>query len=402
MKKKKLLILASTYPRWKNDYEPGFVHELAQRLIADFEVSVLCPGAKGVLRNELMDGVTVYRYRYAPVALESLVNGGGIISNLRQNRWKWILVPGFYLGQLLALRKMIRTFKPDVIHAHWLIPQGLAVAVLERLGLNSIPFVVTSHGADLFALRSSIFILLKKFVANRAIALTTVSSVMKEELKYLGVDSSKIEVCPMGVDLENTFMPDPQIDRSTNEILFVGRLVEKKGVRFLIMALVAIRKRFPDAFLSIVGFGPDLEGLKELADSLGLSSNVHFLGAKEQKNLPSFYQRAAVFVAPFIKAENGDQEGLGLVVVEALGCGCPAVISDLPACRDITDGINAVHLVPEGDVVALSEAICKNLLNVEELSSQVIASAEELKKRFDWNSVAKRYATKLTNACDLE
>lgn len=375
------------------------MHELAKRLANEFEVVILCPSAEGALKSELLDGVQVHRYRYAPVGAETLVYGGGIISNLRRHRWKWMLIPGFYLSQLLAAQKLMKTFKPDVIHAHWLIPQGLAIALLERIATNPIPYVVTSHGADLFALRSPVFVALKKFVARHAASLTTVSSVMKEELKRLGVDGTRIEVCPMGVDLENTFVPDPGIKRSANEILFVGRLVEKKGARYLIEAMVTVRQRFPDAFLSVVGFGPDLDALKALAYRLGVGSNVHFLGAKEQKELPAFYQRAAVFVAPFVKAANGDQEGLGLVVVEALGCGCPVVISDLPACRDITEGLDVVSLVPETNVAALSDAICESLLNVAERSRHIVAGAGVLKKRFDWNSVTQRYAARLGDAC---
>tara|TARA_R110001599_G_C12275696_1_gene662276 strand:- start:12755 stop:13978 length:1224 start_codon:yes stop_codon:yes gene_type:complete len=399
MKKKKVLVLASTYPRWQGDYEPGFVHELAKRLVTDFEVTVLCPSADGAMKIEQMEGVTVCRYRYAPAGAETLVNGGGIISNLRQHSWKWILVPGFYLAQILAVRKLIRTFKPDVIHAHWLIPQGLAIAILCRLSLNTTPFVVTSHGADLFALRSPLFAKLKKFVARYAVSLTTVSSVMKEELICLGVDSSKVDVCPMGVDLQNTFVPNLQKNRCINEILFVGRLVEKKGLRYLIEAMVSVRHKFPDAYLSIIGFGPELSALKNLTSTLGIAEYVNFLGAKEQRELPSYYQSAAVFVAPFIKAENGDQEGLGLVVVEALGCGCPVIISDLPACRDITNGINAVQLVQEANVEALNHAICESLLKVELLSKQVFSASAELKNRFDWVSVAKTYSEILSKAC---
>ena len=107
-------------------------------------------------------------------------------------------------------------------------------------------------------------------------------------------------------------------------------------------------------------------------------------------------------MAPFVKAADGDQEGLGLVVVEALGCGCPVVLSDLPACRDITDGTGAARLVQGASVAKLSDAIYDSLSNVNELSRQVIASAGELKKRFDWSSVAQRYAVRLGEACRSE
>lgn len=87
----KLLVVASTYPRWRGDPEPGFVHALSRDLTAHFQVTVLCPHAPGAAHREHLDDVQVIRYRYAPEALEQLVNGGGIVSNLRRRpgRWRW-------------------------------------------------------------------------------------------------------------------------------------------------------------------------------------------------------------------------------------------------------------------------------------------------------------------------
>src|SRR5690606_19363195 len=120
-----LLVLASTYPRWEGDPEPGFVHELAKRLVEHFHVVVVGPHAPGALTQEVIDGVEIHRYRYAPVGLQTLVNNGGIVTNLRRSRWKLSLVPGFLLAQLWCAWRLVNTRKVDLIHAHWLIPQGL-------------------------------------------------------------------------------------------------------------------------------------------------------------------------------------------------------------------------------------------------------------------------------------
>ena len=90
MSRKKLLVLASTYPRWEGDPEPGFVHELAKRLTTPFKVRVLCPHAWNAAAQEMLEGVEVVRYRYAPVRFETLVNDGGIVNNLRHQPWKWL------------------------------------------------------------------------------------------------------------------------------------------------------------------------------------------------------------------------------------------------------------------------------------------------------------------------
>lgn len=136
----RLLVLTSTYPRWSGDHEPGFVHELSRRLAADFDVTVLCPHAPGAAATEMLDGVRVLRYRYAPEALETLVHNGGIIGNLARAKWKWLLVPGFFLAQAIAAWNCLRRDRPDVIHGHWLIPQGLLLATLSLVVRGFPPF----------------------------------------------------------------------------------------------------------------------------------------------------------------------------------------------------------------------------------------------------------------------
>lgn len=228
-RKPTLLVLTSTYPRWLADAEPGFVHELSRRLTNRFRVIVLAPHASGAKCRETMDGVEIVRYRYAPERLETLVNDGGVVANLKQARWKYLLVPGFILMQAWTAWQRLRRDHVDVIHAHWLIPQGLIAALLQWLPGRRVPFVVTSHGADLYALKGRLLGRVKAFVARRAAAVTVVSSAMRERLHALNVDEGKVSVLPMGVDLSERFTPDPAVPRSDREILFVGRLVEKKG-----------------------------------------------------------------------------------------------------------------------------------------------------------------------------
>src|SRR3546814_15869964 len=106
---------ASTYPRGPGEPEPAFVHGLARRLIDRFEVTVLCPHAKGAAPEEILDGVRVVRYRYAPEHFEVLVNDGGIVTNLRHSPWKWLMVPAFLASQGFVTWKLVRNFRPNVL-----------------------------------------------------------------------------------------------------------------------------------------------------------------------------------------------------------------------------------------------------------------------------------------------
>lgn len=393
-KRSNLLVLTSTYPRWKGDCEPGFVHALSRRLTKHFNVTVLCPASPGVPESETMDAVTIRRFRYAPERFQTLVNNGGIVTNLRRSPWKWLLVPFFLLAQLLATRAAIKRFRPDVIHAHWLIPQGLNLAILTRLSTQVPPFLITSHGADVFALKFWPISALKRFAAARATALTVVSRAMLDSLAEQRIPVENIDVIPMGVDLENQFTPDSTIKRSKHELLFVGRLVEKKGLRYLIDAMPTILEAHPEARLTVAGFGPEESKLYRLSDNLGLGKKVHFIGAVSQDRLPALYRRAALFVAPFVEAGSGDQEGLGLVTVEAIGCGCPVAVSDIGAASDVLG--DAGLRFRAGDSTDLANKVA-TFLSASDAERAAVTSdfRNRVIGQFDWNGRCESYSRRI-------
>ena len=397
-----LLVLASTYPRWPADPEPGFVHELSRRLTERYRVIVLCPHAPGAKPRETMDGVEVVRYRYAPECWETLVNDGGIVTNLKRARWKLLLVPGFVLGQAWVAWRLMRRERVDVIHAHWLIPQGLIAALLPWLPGRRVSYVVTSHGADLYALKGRLLDGIKRFVARRAAAATVVSSAMRERLAALGVPAAHIHVLPMGVDLSERFTPDPSVPRSQHEILFVGRLVEKKGLRHLIDALPQVLEGVPDAFLTIVGFGPEEAALRQQVHTLGLQAKVHFLGAVAQTRLPALYRRAALFVAPFVQAESGDQEGLPVALMEAVACGCPVVAGDVAGIEDLLGRMKPYICVDARNAEMLASCICSRLIDSSTAGLHAQAVLEEASRRVDWNRIATGYAGLIAQADDMK
>ena len=397
-----LLVLASTYPRWPADPEPGFVHELSRRLTERYRVIVLCPHAPGAKPRETMDGVEVVRYRYAPERWETLVNDGGIVTNLKRARWQLLLVPGFVLGQAWAAWRLMRRERVDVIHAHWLIPQGLIAALLQWLPGRRVPYVVTSHGADLYALKGLGLDALKRFVARRSSAATVVSSAMRERLAALGVPAAHIHVLPMGVDLSERFTPDPAVQRSTREILFVGRLVEKKGLRHLVDAMPLVLERVPDAFLTIAGFGPEEAALRQQVHALGLAAKVRFLGAVAQTRLPALYRRAALFVAPFVQAESGDQEGLPVALMEAVACGCPVVAGDVAGIEDLLGRMKPEICVDARNAEMLASCICSRLIDSSTAGLHAQAVLEEASRRVDWNRIAAGYARLIAQADDMK
>jgi len=389
----RVLVMASTFPRWENDPEPAFVFELSRRLGAAFDVTVLAPRSPGSKDQETMAGLRVIRFPYFFQQWENLAtHSGGILSRLRSNPFNYLLVPFFLLGQLVALINLLRRERFDLIHAHWLIPQGLIAAIGLILARQRIPMLCTSHGGDLFALRGAIFQRLKRWVIDRSQALTVVSRAMQDIVIAMGVDPDKVQVISMGVDLKHRFTPDPTVERNANEILFVGRLVEKKGVQSLLEAMPIVLAKNPTIHVTVAGAGPQERELRELAQRLNISNHVDFLGIVTQSKLPALYRRATLAVFPFMVARSGDQEGFGLVQVEAMGCGCPVIAGDLPAIHDSIANEESGLLFPPGNSAALADTIL-GALNDPELC---ISLAQEARKRvveqFDWEIVAEKYA----------
>lgn len=394
----RVLVLTSTFPRWKNDTEPAFVFELSRRLVASFDVTVLSPRTLGSKRQEDMAGLRVIRFPYFFQRWEKLaMHGGGILNKLKSHPLYYLMIPFFLLGQLRAVIVLLRSEQFDLIHAHWLIPQGLIAALSLLITRQKIPLLCTSHGGDLYALRGKILERLKRWIMDKSAALTVVSKAMKKTVVDMSVDPAKVEVIPMGVDLKGLFTPDPRVQRKTDELLFVGRLVEKKGVHFLLEAMSAVLKKHPSVRLILAGSGPMEQELRQQAGRLHLSERVDFLGMVAQTQLPALYQRATLAIFPFVVAKSGDQEGFGLVQVEAMGCECPVIAGDLPAIHDIIAHEENGLIFPSGNAEALADAIIK-LLDKSELRARLAGEGRKrVVQKFDWEIVAGKYAGRYNN-----
>lgn len=385
-----ILVIASTYPRWLNDPEPGFVHELNRRLAKNNNVHVISPHAAGAKAEECIDNVCIHRFRYAPEFMETLVCNGGILANLKQNKLKWLLLPFFFLGMQIKILKVVLKIKPACIHVHWIIPQGLCLAILG-IFLKLPPVLLTSHGGDLFSLKGSFFASLKSWALSKAASMTVVSNLMVSEVVKLGFAREKISVIPMGVDFNGLFTPNKLINRNQYELLFVGRLVEKKGVSLLIKAVAKAAERIPSIRLIVAGYGPELPQLKRLTQTLAIESRVEFLGAVKQTDLVKLYQQCTVFVAPFIEAKSGDQEGFPVSIIEAIACETPLLTSNLPVLVDAFGDFSVQLTSNVVDKNEFSEKIINTIQSPFESASAVVALRNKFITDLDWLEVVRRY-----------
>lgn len=396
--KKKILVLSSTFPRWANDHEPPFVYELSSRLTDHYDVHVLAPHTSGSKIDENIQNLTVHRFKYAPKRFETLAYNGGISTNLRLHPLRYILVFPFILAELFSAFRIVRKEKIDLIHAHWIIPQGLVAIIASALVRKHPATLITAHGADVFTRQGTLTSALKCFILNRCDHLTVVSQGMADTVQQLKTKCN-VDIIPMGTDLTHVFVPDSS-KRKKPQLVFVGRLVEKKGVKYLLDSFQQLHSQYPDLTLIVVGHGPEKESLHEYVYNLGISEKVEFIGGLPQEEIPAYFQQSSVAVFPFIRGEDGDQEGFGLVLVESMGCGCATITTDLPAVRDIiSDRVTGLYIGEKNSnniVARVSELLEDNVLR-EKLSEN---GREFVVRNYDWSVIAKSY--KRVIACLLD
>ena len=376
---KKILITASTFPRWKGDSEPRFILDLAISLSKFYDVTVLVPSAPGAKKSELLEEIKVVRYHYFPIhKFETLCYPGAIVPRIREKKIRVLLVPLLFISLYINVCRMVKDF--DMILANWIIPQGIIQAFIRK------PYVIVGHGGDVTSLNKGVIKYLKKKCLQRADAVVVVSDKLKENLK-VNYGVSDVSVISMGVNTKifrpQNYEADYFGQGNKPIILFVGRLAEKKGVRYLIEAMVGI-----DAKLVIVGDGPLKESIKDHAFEKKI--DVIFLGAKTHDELRKIYASSDIFVVPSITAKDGDQEGLPTVIMEALASGLPVVASDSGGISMlIKDGYNG-FLCKEKDVRALNEKI-RAILSNSNLKRELVSNALESCKEYDYKVIASKY-----------
>ncbi len=244
----------------------------------------------------------------------------------------------------------------DILHAHFGY-SGKAAAMLKKAGMAQ-RIITTFHGSDVNrypkihgrTVYDNLFRAGDLFTVNTAFT--------GRRLQDLGCHPEKIQILPVGLDLhsfsfrERTFPEDGRL-----RILTVGRLVEKKGHRYMIEALSKIVPHYPNLQYLIAGDGELNLYLRDLAREMNLEKQVHFLGPLSAEQVRRVYDQAHLFVLPSVTSADGDMEGQGLVLQEAQAAGLPVVSTlhnGIP--EGVLDGRSGL-LVPEKDSGALAQAL---------------------------------------------
>ncbi len=392
----KICVLSPSFPRFKGDMYHLPAYELAKRIAKNHLVYVITPHDCGVKTKEVVDSVRIFRFRYMfPESLEKLAYREGMAENIRDPIAKlsmpFFLISFFFTGLRIARRC-------DLIHAHTTV--AALVGVLVKKIIKK-PLIMTLRG---LVVKNKFSLFLNKFILNNCEYVICVSSYLKNKAEAI-TQVPKYIVSPSSVDINQFNLSVKTIDlhgiynipKQDRIILFVGRLVEKKGLIYLLRALQLILKKHKVTII-IGGWGSEEEKLKKLIHRLGFLDKVKFIGVILRQDLPPLYRSSDLFILPSIIDSKGETETLGVVLIEAMACGLPIIGSKEGGIVDIiTDFENGLYIQPK-DEYDIAEKVDLLLSDSKLREKFKINGPNTVKKKFSWDKSAENVEEIYINA----
>jgi glycosyltransferase involved in cell wall biosynthesis len=297
-------------------------------------------------------------------------------------------------GRSARLDTAIAEEKVDLLHAHFGVEGLYALPFALRHGL---PLITTFWGFDATMSRRELLLsgkpawiryaLFADRLRRRGTLFIAVSEFLRSRLIQSGFPPDRTIVHYNGVDL-TAFAP-VRHDSDDLTILFVGRLVEKKGVEYLIKAFALVAAQAPEVRLEIAGEGPLRQSLERLTSECGLAARVTFHGSLSHREVSALMQNASVVCQPSVTAADGDAEGLPTVVLEAAATARPLVATRHSGIPEIIVDGKTGFLVAERDVEALADRLLSLLGNLELRKRMGEAGRKRIEEKFDLRKQAK-------------
>ena len=375
----RVCIVTTAFPRWPQDGRGTFILDAARAVQArGARVKVIAMHSPGAKTREVIDGIEVIRPRYLwPERLEVLQKeGGGLPIMWRTSYLARLALMPFSIVHTSAIAR--HAAECDVIHANWTL--SATAAWVARVWRRR-PLIVTVHGSDIYQATRLPFVgRLTRALLHRCERVIAVSHSLAQAVIALGLPQNHVEVVPDGIDIDR-FRP-PSQEREPL-LLFVGSLIERKGLRHLIRAMPDVLGTHPEYRLAIVGDGPQLPELRQLAQSVEVADRIDFVGAQTPSEVSRWMQRARLFVLPSV------EEGLGVVLLEALACGTPCVAARVGGIPDLIS-TEVGLLVPPAEPTALVQAITTLLNNPDRWLKLSYSARSQVVERYSWSVIASR------------
>jgi len=398
----KIGVLTHNFPRFPGDFSGSFVEALCRELVRQgADVTVVAPFDPAYRRTPAdLAGVQLHTYRYVwPDAAHRLGYMRTMRADLAMKGEAYTLGALLFTAGKAAVERWIAHARPDVLHAHWVLPNGYLAAGAARR--RHIPLVVSIPGSDaLVAGQNPLFRRLARQAFATAGLITANSADLREvAVRDLGADPAKFELIIYGVDPQ-ALHPDPAAGAALRQrlglaadsfvLLGVGRMVPKKGFDSIIQAMPllsgAAAARRVD--LVLVGDGDMRAAWEALARALGVEANVHFVGNVPYDQMGAYYNLADVFVMPSV---TRPVDGLNVCVLDAMACAKPIVATTVAGNPlVVTDGDNG-FLVHERSPGSLAAAITRLIEEPTLRLAQGVRSRQRIEQEFAWEHLARRY-----------
>lgn len=391
----RICVLTTSFPLYQGIIAGSFLFEQTRCLVKmGVSVDIVAPHHAGAAHQETLDGTHIRRFQYMPEKWQTLCYGPGIAANLRTRRGAFLQILPLILG--FMTKGLYYARRCDVIQANWSMA-GLAGIVLGKL-LNK-PVVLVMYGAEVFVLKDNPVLRLPlKFIISRADHVIAISQYTLEKTCEVQLPRA-ISLIPPGVDIDRfqkrsdttraqQRLSASGVDWMQPKVFAMGFFIERKGFKHLIDAVAELQDRCHVQLL-LRGQGPLKDSLQQQAVRRGIADRVFFLDYIPDDELADYYTIADVLAAPGVVDSQGDTEGLGMTLLEAMSCETPCVASRVGGIVDIVkDGQNG-FLVEPGDVQTLAEKIlvlCQNADLRQQLGRQGRQFVEE---NFSWEDKAR-------------
>jgi phosphatidylinositol alpha-1,6-mannosyltransferase len=404
----KICMVTSSYPKYEGDVTAPFIEGIAASVAAQGnEVHVLAPYHPDVRREPLEKGVRLHFFKYSPFRhLNIWGYAESLEADVRVKGAIYPMTPLVFISSFLALWRLTGRIKFDVMHGHWVIPNGPVSALVARL--RRLPLVLSLHGSDMFmAEQSGVLGAVARWCLRRASAITMPSEDLRQRAIKLGAPAQRCHVVPYGVD-PNQFTriegagpmlrEELGLDSAALVVFSVGRMVYKKGFEYLIRAAPTVLREHPNARIVLAG-GGDLEGrLESLVKQLGVEDSVLMPGWVSRDKLPVYFSGCDLFVLPSVVDQQGNVDGLPNTLLEAMASARPVVATDVAGIPlAVKDGDNGL-LVPEKQPAELAAAI-NLLLRAPELRLQYgEAGRRRVENELNWATTAQTFIRLFTVA----
>ena len=385
----RILHVVTAFPRSPDDVIVPWLVELLKRLqAAGHEVEVFTSSYRGA-PDQVVGGIPVHRFRYFPRRWERLTHEEAAPDRLRRGFLYRVMAVCFVAAGMVAAWRLCRRQRYDVIHVHWPFPLALFGWAAQRA--RPAALVTTFYGVELRWVKTAMPFLrgLLKWAARRSDRVVAISSYTADEVRELA--AVPIEVIPYTTSLPPPARrADQRAAGAPFTVLFVGRLVERKGVSHLVDAVSLLLPRV-DVRLVIVGDGPERARIEARIREKRLDGRVAVRGRVSEAELQDAYAAADAFVLPAVVDRRGDTEGLGVVLLEAMNHRVPVIASAIGGITDIVeDGVSGL-LVPPGDATALAAALGR-LARAPDLAAGLgEAGYRRLRERFSWDAITRRW-----------